>query len=291
MSRSPDPPRPTRRGTDPAARDSRQRTSVCHRPSWRTRRRARSRPSDASAPSHEVQNCTSPGVHPFDGWTLFTESAIFIDVVNKPKLVNLEGPLEAGALQILRGIPGLAVIAQPGGADRGVDPILRFAGTRVPVAVEFKRRANPATAWQLVHDAHERPDKPILLIAGETTAEARKILQEHGITVIDGLGNAHIELPGLLFHLEGHGRPEQKVGDAPPTRLKGKAGVVAQALLLHHNRAWQVKNLAEEARVSGGLAHRVLARLETEGIVAAQGAGLKRVRRITDTTALLDPSA
>lgn len=219
---------------------------------------------------------------------MFTESAIFIDVVNKLKLVNLEGPLEAGALQILRGIPGLAVIAQPGGADRGVDPILRFAGTRVPVAVEFKRRANPATAWQLVHDAHERPDKPILLIAGETTAEARKILQEHGIAVIDGLGNAHIELPGLLFHLEGHGRPEQKVGDAPPTRLKGKAGVVAQALLLHHDRAWQVKKLAEEARVSGGLAHRVLARLETEGIVAAQGTGPKRVRRITDPTALLD---
>src|SRR3972149_5966128 len=71
-------------------------------------------------------------------------------------------------------------------------------------------------------------------------------------------------------------------------RLKGKAGVVAQALLLHQDRAWQVKKLAEEARVSGGLAHRVLARLETEGIVAAQGTGPKRVRRITDPTALLD---
>lgn len=208
--------------------------------------------------------------------------------MNKPALVNLRGPFEAAALRILRGIPGLAVMTQPGGADRGVAAILRFAGNRVPVAVEFKRRANPATAWQLVHDAQERPDMPVLLIAGETTAEARKILEEHGIAVIDGLGNAHIELPGLLFHLEGHRRPEQKAGDTPPTRLKGKAGVVAQALLLHPDRAWHVKDLAHEGQVSGALAHRVLARLETEGIVAAQGTGPKRVRRVTDPTALLD---
>ncbi|OGR94006.1 MAG: hypothetical protein A2V88_16145 [Elusimicrobia bacterium RBG_16_66_12] len=208
--------------------------------------------------------------------------------MNKRELVNLEGPFEAEALRILREIPGLAVLAQPGGTDREVDAILRFAGNRAPVAVEFKRRANPATAWQLVHYVHERPDMRVLLIAGETTAEARKILEDHGIAVIDGLGNAHIELPGLLFHLEGQRRPEQKAGDTPPTRLKGKAGVVAQVLLLQPDRAWQVKDLAKEAQVSTGLAHRVLARLEEEGIVAAEGTGPKRVRRVTNPTALLD---
>lgn len=214
----------------------------------------------------------------------FTESGIFTAVVKQKKLVKLQGPFEAETLRILREIPGLAVIAEPGGADRGVDAILGFAGGRTRVAVEIKQRANAATAWLLIHKADARPDTPFLLVADETTTEARKILEDHGIAVIDGLGNAHIELPGLLFHLEGrrgHQRPR-------PTRLTGKAGVVAQTLLLHPERAWQVQDLAKEARISLGLAHRVLARLDEEGIIATEGSGRNRVRRVTNPTALLD---
>lgn len=50
----------------------------------------------------------------------------------------------------------------------------------------------------------------LLLIADQTTSEAREILAEHGVAVVDGLGNAHMELPGLLFHLEGRGRPGRR---------------------------------------------------------------------------------
>jgi hypothetical protein len=198
--------------------------------------------------------------------------------------VKLEGPFEAQALRVLRVIPGMVVIAEPGGADRGIDAFLGFAGGRARVAVESKRRANAATAWQLVHEAAARPGTPLLLIADETTAEAREILGEHGIAVVDGLGNAHIELPGLLFHLEGRGRPQL----ARPARLTGKAGLVAQALLLQRERGWQVQDLAADAGVSMGLAHRVLARLGEEGIITAEGAGRNRVRRVTNPTALLD---
>jgi hypothetical protein len=205
-------------------------------------------------------------------------------VVKQRELVKLEGPFEAEALRILREIPGMVVIAEPGGADRGVDASLGFAGGRTRVAVEIKQRANAATAWQLVHKAESRPDTPLLLIADETTADARAILGEHGIAVVDGLGNAHIELPGLLFHLEGRGRPQQ----SRPTRLTGKAGLVAQALLLRPDRNRQVQDLAKEAGISLGLAHRVLARLEAEGIITAEGKGRNRVRRVTNPTALLD---
>src|SRR6202011_1549720 len=107
-----------------------------------------------------------------------------------------------------------------------------------------------------------------LLIAGETTAAARKILEDHGIAVIDGLGNAHIELPGLMFHIAGRRRPS---GTTRPTRLSGKAGVAAQVLLLGTDRDWTIKDLANEAGIAAGLAHRVLARLETEGIVVVEG--------------------
>ena len=180
------------------------------------------------------------------------------------------------------------MISKPGRVNRQADATIRFAGSRARLAVAIKRRANAATAWQLVHGARTRPDTPLLVIADETTAEARQILKDHGVAVLDGLGNAHIELPGLLLHLEGRQPRRRSTVQTPPTRLCGKAGVAAQALLLHQERAWQVQQLAEEAQVSAGLAHRVLARLEREGVIAAEGVGPNRVRRVTAPTALLD---
>lgn len=196
--------------------------------------------------------------------------------------MKLRGPFEAGALRVLREIPGLAVTLEPKIGDRRPDFVLDYAGRVARLEVEVKKRANTATAWQLVHQAHA--GTPLLLVAEETTAEAREILADNGIAVIDGLGNAHLELPGLLFHREGV-RPRHV---ARPTRLTGKAGVVAQALLLAPQRLWKVQDLATEANVAIGLAHRVLARLEEDGMVTADGTGRNRVRRVVNPTALLD---
>jgi hypothetical protein len=204
--------------------------------------------------------------------------------VKKEESVKLSGPLEAESLRILRDIPGLDVVLRPAKADHGADAVLEFSGSRVRVAVQVKTRANAATAWQLVHQAERDRGVPLLLIAGETTAEARKIMAKHDVAVIDGLGNAHIELPGLLVHMEGRAPQRQ----ARPARLAGKAGVIAQALLLHPGRDWQVQELAQQTGLSAGLTHRVLARLSGEGLVTAEGAGPRRVRRVTDPAALLD---
>jgi hypothetical protein len=215
---------------------------------------------------------------------LFTFSGIFTAAMNIDRTVNKPKAFDAEALRILRDIPGVSVEPEPGGADRGVDAIVRFSGAAAKVAVEFKSRANAASAWQLVHYANQPGAAPLLLVAGETTAEARDILREHGIAIVDGLGNAHIELPGLLLHLQGSKRPRRD----QPAQLVGKAGVVAQALLLDPSRVWQVSELAERAQVSGGLAHRVLARLDREGVTVTEGSGPRRVRRVTDPTALFD---
>jgi hypothetical protein len=207
--------------------------------------------------------------------------------VNKGELVKIEGPLEASALRILREIPGVtATVREPGRRSIETDAVLRFAGTRKPVAVETKQRVNAATAWQLVRKAEANPGVPILLVAGDTTAEARQILRDHGVAVIDGLGNAHVELAGLLLHLDGRSRPKRS--GTSWTRLSGKAGLVAQALLLQHERAWHVRELAEEAGVSAGLAHRVVTRLEREEVIAAEGNGPRRVRQVSEPGALLD---
>jgi hypothetical protein len=188
-------------------------------------------------------------------------------------------------MRILRGVPGITVDAEPARSHRGVDAIVSFAGTRAEVALEFKSRANAAVAWQLVRHVGEVPDRPVLLVANETTTDAREILRDHGIAVVDGLGNAHIELPGLLLHLQGDKRRPRR---DPPVRLAGKAGIVAQALLLDPKRSWQINDLAKRARVSPALAHRVMARLDREGVTAIEGSGPQRVRHVANPSALLD---
>lgn len=222
------------------------------------------------------------------GQRRFTLWPIFTVVVNNAELVKINAArLETDALRILRQVPGVTVVEEePRAGDHDADAILHFAGRDAPVGVEVKRRANAATAWQLVQQAKARPNLALLLIAEETTAEAREILERRGIGVVDGFGNAHIEIPGLLFHLEGRGRPRR--AGAAPARLQGKAGVIAQAVLLTPDRDWRVQELAHEADVSPGLAHRVLARLEREGLITSRGAGPRRVRRLADRAALLD---
>ena len=210
---------------------------------------------------------------------------IFTIIMKKASIVNIGGSFEAEALRVMRAIPGLDVVAEPQGLPGNADAVVMFAGTEACVAIEFKARVNAAAAWCLVHVARDRSELPLVLIATETTADARRILTEHGIAFIDGLGNVHLELPRLLFHITGTGRPTRRPA---PSRLSGKAGLIAQALLLDPDRAWRIKDLAEQTGVSTGLTHRVLARLEVEGIVDTEGAGPHRTRHIMDPTALLD---
>jgi hypothetical protein len=210
--------------------------------------------------------------------------------VKNPEVVKIEGSFGPQALRILRDVPGLRAETVRTAPDRGrAHAVLRLGSTAEPLAVEVKRQANAATAWQLVQQARDVPDGALLLVAGATTAEARDILERHGIAVVDGLGNAHVELPGFFVHTEGERRrPDAPARPQPRVRLAGKAGVAAQALLLHHDRAWKVQDLAAEAHVSVGLAHRVLVRLEAEALVGAEGAGPRRIRHVVDPTALLD---
>lgn len=205
-------------------------------------------------------------------------------MVKNGQSVNRLHVAEAALARVLDAVPGLSLSAKTVRADDGVDGVLEFAGTRKRVAFQVKARANAATAWQLVREVAGRLDMPVVLVAGESTADARRILREHGIGFVDSIGNAHIEMPGLLVHVQGG----QSAVYARPVRLSGKAGVVAQALLLDRGRRWQVQDLAQQTGVSDGLAHRVLVRLEAENLVASEGAGPRRYRYVTDLSGLLD---
>ncbi len=195
--------------------------------------------------------------------------------------VKLAGAFDVHALRILRALPGVDVVSTDG--KPGV-AVLTAAGTTQQLTVAKSARLNAGAARQLVTDAAER-GAPLLVVAGRTTADARALLREHGVGVVDGQGHAHIELPGVVIHVTGD---DTRTASRPPTRLTGKAGVVAQALLLDPERSWGISALAEVARVSTGLVHRVLTRLETETLVQSSGKGPARVRVVREPAGLLD---
>lgn len=206
--------------------------------------------------------------------------------------MKIEGDFGALAGRILNGLPDVEVIRREarGPSGRGADAVVRFAGSKTQVAIEARKRLNAAAARQIVALAEDK-DLRVIAIAEETTADARRILAFHGIGIVDGLGNADLRLPGLWMHIEGH--PERDplkmpTNAAPKARLSGKTGVAAQALLLEPERGWKVRELATRADVSSGLAHRVLVRLENEGLVRAEGSGPGKIRVLTDPGGLLD---
>jgi len=202
--------------------------------------------------------------------------------------VEFAGHFDADVARVLRTLPNAAVTITTKAADRAADQrdvLIRVGGRDAAIVIEAKRSVNAATARQLAH-TRTGGDLPMIVVAETTTADARHMLAQHGIGLVDGLGNAHLELPGLLLHVAA---PRAKGRPAPrPTRLTGKAGVVAQAMLLDTDQAWHIQDLAAAAQVSPALAHRVLARLDAENLTEVTGTGPGRTRRLADASALLD---
>lgn len=220
---------------------------------------------------------------PADAVDIFMLSDMFTTAVKNVMPVKIAAPLEAWALSAIRAQPGFDAAIQP-------DAVISIEGRSRPVVLEAKRRVDAANAHAIVALARRTPaDRDFILVAERTSEGARQILEANGIAYLDGLGNASIRLPGM-FVRTGSFTAAALIVDRQPVkaRLAGKAGLVAQALLLDRNRAWRVADMAAETGVSIGLAHRVLARLEDATILVAEGAGPLKVRRITNPGALLD---
>jgi hypothetical protein len=209
--------------------------------------------------------------------------------MNIPDIVNIEGPVEQAALHILRDVPGVRTeVALADG--RRADVVVRAGGVHHVIEVKAQAAINAAKAHQLIKFAEGLPrDTHLLTVARRSTEEARRLLQDAGIGLIDAQGNIRVDLPGLFVWTEGHAdRPEREDKDGPSVKLTGKAGVATQALLREPRRWWHVTELAAVAEISPALAHRVFSRLERDDLITVDGAGPKRVRRVANATALLD---
>ena len=125
------------------------------------------------------------------------------------------------------------------------------------------------------------------VVADRLPEHVRQELEEAGCAYADAMGAAHVAVPGFFLHVQGdRARPRTQV--AVPAGI-GVTGVrVVQVLLGDARRHWSVADLAREASCSAGEAHRVMTRLEREGLVEAHGRARSLRRAVADPGALLD---
>ena len=186
--------------------------------------------------------------------------------------LKVQSSVSPAALRILR-------------AASNVDAVVVGQGGRSTLAVEFKSQVT-APGARILAGRLSKSKAPAIVVAKTTTKRARAVLQALGIGVVDAAGNAHIELPGVVIHVEGQPQPSRERPDG--LRIGGKTAVVIQALLLQPERRWKLTDLAEGARVSIGTAHRVARFLEQRDLLSAEGSGSRRRRQVANPGALLD---
>jgi hypothetical protein len=190
-----------------------------------------------------------------------------------------EVPARSG--EILTTLPGLVVRS---GRSKTT---LRVNGRSWPLALVSGgiRPYARATATLLV--ALAGPDKLSFVVAERLPEHVRRELESAGCAYADGTGAAHIDVPGLYVHIEGHSNRRRTTGHAPAGI--GVVGVrTIQSLLAEPGREWSVPELARAAASSTGEAHRVLARLQDEGLVAATGRARSLRRTVANPGDLLD---
>ncbi len=124
----------------------------------------------------------------------------------------------------------------------------------------------------------------VLLVLTSPSRKALEAATETNYLVLPD-GACRIVAGGIVLILETSSSP---VKASQSVRLTGKTGIVAETLLLGGSRRWAVRELAQEAQVSPALAHRVLHRLEEEGLLVSEGSGPEKVRVVRQLRALAE---
>lgn len=178
------------------------------------------------------------------------------------KLTEILHPIRESGIQLQ--LQGEDVVVTTGGQSTR----LRLTRLLRPSSLQVKYAAAPLTLLVLVNPSAKAA------AAGSTTNHI--VLPE---------GSYRLVVPGVALMRE---VPPAAPTQERRTRFQGRTGQVAETLLLAGKRAWSVHQLAEAASVSPALAHRVLARLDVEGWIAAHGCGPDKTRTLINPIALAE---
>lgn len=193
--------------------------------------------------------------------------------------IELNDDAPERAQSILAALPRIKV-------HSGRRQALRINGTVHPLLV-LSGIAPYANMTAKALAALTKPDRIPLVVAKRLTVSVRQTLEEAGCSYADGTGAAHLEGPGFLLHFSPN--VQRREGTIPAPRGLGAVAVRAiQVLLSEPERQWSVTDLVQSSGVSAGEAHKVLTRLEAEGLVTTKGTASGKRRKVVQPGDLLD---
>lgn len=196
-------------------------------------------------------------------------------------ILELERDAPGRTREILGSLPGVTL--RPARART----VLRVDGTSWPMVLlpGGLRPYAKATAPLLASLAG--PDRLGLVVGERLPDHVKAELEKAGCAYADATGAVHIAVPGFFLHVAG--RPSRRQAAPPaPAGLGVTAVRTIQSMLAEPARQWSVPDLARAAACSTGEAHRVLTRLQSEGLVTATGRARTLRRTVTDPGGLLD---
>lgn len=168
---------------------------------------------------------------------------------------------------------------------RGSDIAIRFDRTSAHIkgphgatSLKLTRLYRPSSS----DVQREAADDVLLVISGATQKAADAAKKHNHILVPEGA--YRIVAPGIALINDSKALPQA----SRQARLMGRTGVIAETLLLGGNRAWSVRDLATAASVSPTLTHRVMGRLEREGLLVPHGSGPDKSRVLSNPKALAE---
>jgi len=173
---------------------------------------------------------------------------------------------------------------------------LQLGGKQYALLVEVKKSIYPRDAqqvlWQMQRYAQElgiRDRKALvvpILAAQSISPGAKELLRSEHCGYFDGGGSLFIPARGAYIYID---RPPPKTLEKSIRSLfRGKRSQVLQALLLHHEEWFGVKELAELAAVSPATASETLSSLERFEWLSVRGQGPSKERLLSEPGALLD---
>lgn len=141
---------------------------------------------------------------------------------------------------------------------------------------EYKRSNDVATVAQAIEQVKEMVRQgsgaePLLIVPfmGEKGAER---CRKEGVGWIDLSGNAHLSTDSFFIHVEG--RPNQfKRKGRPSNAFAPKSSRISRFLLVHPNRRFRQKEIAERTGVDKGWTSKVVRRLEEKDLVRRENDG------------------
>ena len=121
-------------------------------------------------------------------------------------------------------------------------------------------------------DSPELPGGLPVLVVPYLGDESRALCREASVGCLDLAGNAMLKTDRVYFEIAGkrNRHPRKKAIRSP---FEGKAERIIRRLLLEPERRWRMRDLADDAQVSLGLASMVTSRLTEDGLATKSRSG------------------